>query len=378
MRASVSVIRQAVTTESLFQILAGWCRDGAGRRTWSLRILSAFVSGRAVRALSPLIDVFLADGNSVEIIFGVDRGGTNRDALRHLSDLQRSYPGQANVQVFHAPSSLSIFHPKLYMLDTGRTLRVVIGSANLTLPGLSTNLESLVRYEGIGRDSAAGRAFLDIWRLFREPRQPLEQCFLKTIDDHVLAKYLNTLPKSHPDERGSKNKVQDLWRPLSQVPLPRSSTPIGKSISRGSVGYLIMDILKESRKSQVQIPLPVVEGFFGVPRAERRTINVSVVTDHGLTHPIERTIVHSGDMRRIEMPQIRNLERPLAVIFQRLQRKNRFAFYLVERSNPRFHEIDALLEAHGKQRRGPRRFIVGEVNDSLWSTVRTFLPEKAR
>src|SRR5690242_9128099 len=69
--ANASAIRQAISHESLFQVLYNWCREGAGRKNWTLRILSAFVSGNGVQALAPLFDVFLADGNHLDIIFGV-------------------------------------------------------------------------------------------------------------------------------------------------------------------------------------------------------------------------------------------------------------------------------------------------------------------
>src|SRR6266540_3469164 len=93
------VVRQAISRDSLLVVLSKWCIDGAGKRNWCLRILSAFVSGNGVRALSPLLDVFLSDGNRVDVVFGVDRGGTDRDGLRQLHSLRRAYPGQVSVKL---------------------------------------------------------------------------------------------------------------------------------------------------------------------------------------------------------------------------------------------------------------------------------------
>src|SRR5262249_6815853 len=110
-------IRQAISEDSLFKVIADWCRAGAGRKSDSLKILTAFASGLEVSAISPLLDVFLADGNSVEIIFGIDRNGTDREAIRRLYSLKNTYSGQLTVKVFQAPSAGSIFHPKLYVYE---------------------------------------------------------------------------------------------------------------------------------------------------------------------------------------------------------------------------------------------------------------------
>src|SRR5690606_12954189 len=106
-------IRQGVTEQSLFSVLAGWCRAGAGQQDHTLQTLSAFASGSGVLAVAPLLDVFLADGNRVEIIVGIDLNGTDKAALRHLFSLAEAYQKQCSVRVFHAPSREAIFHPKL-------------------------------------------------------------------------------------------------------------------------------------------------------------------------------------------------------------------------------------------------------------------------
>ena len=54
------------------------------KETRSLKVITAFVSGAGVSAIAPLLDVFLADGNSADIIFGVDRNGTDREAVKQL------------------------------------------------------------------------------------------------------------------------------------------------------------------------------------------------------------------------------------------------------------------------------------------------------
>jgi hypothetical protein len=381
MRAAL--IRQAVSQESLFSVLGDWCKEGAGKRRWRLRILSAFVSGKGILAISPLLDVFLADGNSVEIIFGIDRGGTDRGAISRLYALRRAYPKQASVKLFHAPAKGSIFHPKLYILDTGRELHAVLGSANLTFPGLTTNLESLLLYTDIRRDSSLGRELAGLWHTFAEPKQPLRPEFLQDLTRRTASKYARRLPKVHVEERDRAVNVKAVWEPLSHVPLPRSSdapvrTPDGRSLTRRNQ-YLLMDVLRETRNTQMQIPLDVIERFFGLGRDQEADVHVSIVSGQGLTQPIIRPIVKSSGleqrrlMRRLEMPQIKGMRRPLAVLFLRIRGKRRFAYALLPHGSAAWKKANRALHDHGQQGNRRRRYIVGRCGDTRWKDIRPLL-----
>ena len=63
----MQVIRQAVTKESLFSELQQWCKKGAGQTRDKVLIMSAFATGGGVEALEPFFDIFLSDGNSIEV-----------------------------------------------------------------------------------------------------------------------------------------------------------------------------------------------------------------------------------------------------------------------------------------------------------------------
>ena len=383
MAMKAKAVRQAVSQESLFSILSEWCKRGAGKQTWSLRILSAFVSGKGILAMSPLFDIFLSDGNSVEIIFGVDRGGTDRDAIRRLYALRRAYPRQASVKLFHAPAKGSIFHPKLYLLDTRRTLRVILGSANLTFSGLATNLESLVLYDGVQKKSQFANEILRIWQTFARPRHPLRSRFLQSLTERIAEKLGRTLPRRQVEERAGQKGVKSVWRPLSRAPLPRSSETIGRSIGGRYLTkrhqYLLMDVFKETRSTQLQIPLDVIEKFFGIPRDQEDEVSVSIWSENGLTQPIIRRIVRSTGkeqrrlMRRLEMPQIKGMKRPLAVLFLRVRGRKRFAFILFPRMGPAWRKADRLLSAHGQEGNKIRRYIIGRRDDVIWKRVQQLL-----
>lgn len=377
-------IKQAISEDCLFEVFAAWCRRGAGQKSHALRLLTAFVSGTGVLAVAPLLDVFLADGNSVDIIFGVDRKGTDREAVRQLFALKRAYIGQLRVQLFQAPSANSIFHPKLYVYDHGQQIDFVIGSSNLTSGGLASNFESLLLYENVPRRATIARNAVSIWETFNQPRAPLSPEFLRDLTRRTVRNLLLTLPRRTTLEpRNGHRKIRQLWKPLSRVRLPRSGRIELRRQDRATRArqYLVMDLLGETRKTQVQLPLPVVERFFGLKRDKPATVSVSVLTSAGPTQPIERPIVISGLgygrlMRRLEMPQIKAMKRPLAVVFVKLRGRRKYAYSLLERTSQRYLNANRLLDQYGQQPGLPRRYVIGTRQDRLWSRISKLLPER--
>jgi len=372
-------IDQSITRDSLFQQLQGWLQAGAGDRTQQIRVLSAFASGAAVESLEPLFDVFLADGNSVEIIVGIDRGGTDREAIKRLLALQSAYPTQVKAYVFQAPSRKAIFHPKLYLYGHGKFLSAVIGSSNLTLGGLAHNFESLVCIDDIPARSPQAKEIAGMWANFANPRSPLRSDFLQQLTAAVVKRVCRQLPAKSQWERGGREKeLRDLWRPLSTVPLRRSPAPIRvqrRFLAKQTRAYLLIDVLKETRSTQMQMPLPVVEGFLGFRRDQEGSIHLSTLRGGKVSHPIDRTLVKSSGeagnrlMRRIEMPQIRDLKRPLVALFFRLKGRRKFAFVLIPRGSRGFAKADALLDTHGQQGGAERRYYIGGWKDDLWKEI---------
>ena len=141
-----------------------------------------------------------------------------------------------------------------------------------------------------------------------------------------------------------------------------------------------MDILTETRDTQMQIPLDVIEGFFGIGRDKPQNVEVSIWTEDGITQPIERPIVTSGKdygrlMRRLEMPQIKKLKRPLTVLFVQMNRKHQYAYALFEKDSNEDRSVSKILDGFGQQGGGVRRYYIGAKNDKLWDKVKNLLPQ---
>jgi len=377
------VVRQAISEDCLFRVIAEWCKSGAGRTNRQLHMLSAFASGAGIAALSPLFDIFLARGNCIDIICGIDRNGTDKEAIRRLHGLLSTHHSGINVSIFHAPSKNAIFHPKLYICESPKSIDFVIGSGNMTSSGLGSNFESLLLYEKVPKTSAEAKHALSIWNTFAHPVPPLRQEYLRPLSRAEHDRLMKRLPKrSHWESSTSKQGVTDLWKPLSRVKLPHSERVQHRQppdMGKLESDYLLMDILTETRRTQMQIPLPVVEGFFRIKRRQPAEITVMLWSPDGFTQPIKRPILiltptPNNTMRRLEMPQIRDLPRSLAVLFVKVRGHRRFAYRILPQGTGALRTANSLLNEHGQQGLAERRYIIGKKDDELWPKVQKLLP----
>lgn len=371
------IVKQAITSQSLFEVLSLWFNDGAGKKANSIKILTAFISGKGIRAITPLIDKFLANGNDVEIIFGTDRGGTDKEAIEQLFFLQEAHASQLTANHFQAKARNSIFHPKLYIYEKKNSVSFIIGSANLTYLGLGYNLESLMLFEDLQRNSRLAKQVIEIWNSFAKPLPPLPANSLNKLTKNSVEKLLKKIPKRSTEEKSQDFRDSgDSWKPLSKVPLPQTNRLINSNSNirpKKDTEFLVMDILKETRKTQMQLPLPIVENFFGVQRNQSASLSVRIISDGKFTNPIDRTLVKSGQMRRLEMPQIRKLDRPLVVIFIKLSGKLKFAYYLVKRDSAQYKNIDAFLNSNGQQGSNKRRYYISSREDKHSSAIKKII-----
>ncbi len=97
--------------------------------------ISAFASQASINGLSKHIEAAKKHLNIVTIITGVDQKGTSKEALEALLNLK------INAFVFYQ-SSITIFHPKIYLFEGKNKSELIIGSSNLTSQGLFTNVEA--------------------------------------------------------------------------------------------------------------------------------------------------------------------------------------------------------------------------------------------
>ena len=104
------------------------------------RAAIAFVKRSGTRRVAAPLAAF-AQRSNVEIVVGIDHGGTSFEGLRHLLTIVEP---NGRLMVFHnlRPST---FHPKIYLFKSPNAADIVVGSGNLTEGGLFTNYEAAFR-----------------------------------------------------------------------------------------------------------------------------------------------------------------------------------------------------------------------------------------
>ena len=102
--------------------------------------ISAFASEAGIFGLSGHIQSAKAVFKNLSLIVGIDQEGTSREALEEILNLH------INSYIFYQ-SEAPIFHPKIYLFEGDKEVKLIIGSSNLTGRGLFTNVESSLLIE---------------------------------------------------------------------------------------------------------------------------------------------------------------------------------------------------------------------------------------
>ena len=102
--------------------------------------ISAFASEAGIYGLSKYISIAEPNFKNLNLVVGIDQGGTSKEALEEIQKLKaRSY--------IYYHREQPIFHPKIYLFEGDKYIKILIGSSNLTASGLFTNIETSVLIE---------------------------------------------------------------------------------------------------------------------------------------------------------------------------------------------------------------------------------------
>lgn len=150
----------------------------------SFKAIVAFMSRAGIKGLSNAILSAKHRNIDIKFIVGVDNEGTSKEALEVLHQLQlESY-------IYYTTQKI-IFHPKIYLFEGNQNL-LIVGSSNLTLPGLYQNVESSIIIE-FESDDIQGKEILNsINSYFNElltgTDANVEKLTQELINDFVAAK----------------------------------------------------------------------------------------------------------------------------------------------------------------------------------------------
>ena len=113
----------------------------------SLTIIVAYAKSGPLLRLESQIKNWVASGNKIEAIFGLDQQGTSLEAL--------TFAFQNFSKIYITQEKGITFHPKIYLFKGAKDARAIVGSNNLTVGGTETNFESSVIIDLIKSEDAS-------------------------------------------------------------------------------------------------------------------------------------------------------------------------------------------------------------------------------
>ena len=356
----LSVINQYPDLEATGPRLQTLIGEFADRPKAQFRCLVAFASEQGLKQVESSILDFLKRGGSIYFIVGVDLGGTSREALERLLSWKRAFPKRVDARVFSTADNATIFHPKVYWFDSTERRVVVVGSANATAGGLVRNFEVSLEMElEAAVDSDAFEDLDFLWMTYSSPLPPLTEDNLLEVDASLVAR----LKSGRPPTDGDAALPHPLAGLKGMTPVkPPVKPKVHPKKAAALVGALelVMDILEETRQTQVQLPVGALP-FFKAQPERRQSVNLHQVFRGSVVKSDLRPFIHlDNNTHRLEIDAIRGLPRPQIIRFWRASADSRNVQYeVLLRGTTRYAELDALLQSKGTQTRaGARRWLV--------------------
>ena len=252
----------------------------------SFTCLVAFASYGGVSALTKYIEEGKAKGMKIKVVLGVDQKATSKEALEEV------LTWDVDARIYHT-SSNNIFHPKVYLFENRDIFTLIVGSNNLTVPGLVQNIECSLLIKDTIDPSSVHDDFYRYWKGILDGTEThLYPLTKKLIDDLYKDKIITSeeqRSKRYDDGTDKKEekkketitfkkaaiqKFPDGFRPkrlvkVKQVKTTKKETKeIEKSV-RIDNAVLIAEIPKAgSRWKQANFSQDVFEDFFGAKKGD--------------------------------------------------------------------------------------------------------------
>ena len=252
----------------------------------SFTCLVAFASYGGVSALTKYLEEGKAKGMKIKVVLGVDQKATSKEALEEV------LTWDVDARIYHT-SSNNIFHPKVYLFENRDIFTLIVGSNNLTVPGLVQNIECSLLIKDTIDPSSVHDDFYRYWKGILDGTEThLYPLTKKLIDDLYKDKIITSeeqRSKRYDDGTDKKEetkketisfkkaaiqKFPDGFRPkrlvkVKQVKTTKKETKeIEKSV-RIDNAVLIAEIPKAgSRWKQANFSQNVFEDFFGAKKGD--------------------------------------------------------------------------------------------------------------
>lgn len=248
--------------------------------------LVAFASYGGVSALTKYIEEGKAKGMKIKVVLGVDQKATSKEALEEV------LAWNVDARIYHT-SSNNIFHPKVYLFENRDIFTLIVGSNNLTVPGLVQNIECSLLIKDTIDPSSVHDDFYRYWKGILDGTEThLYPLTKKLIDDLYKDKIITSeeqRSKRYDDGTDKKEekkketvtfkkaaiqKFPDGFRPkrlvkVKQVKTTKKETKEVEKSVRIDNAVLIAEIPKAgSRWKQANFSQDVFEDFFGAKKGD--------------------------------------------------------------------------------------------------------------
>ena len=256
----------------------------------SFTCLVAFASYGGVSALTKYIEEGKAKGMKIKVILGVDQRATSKEALEEV------LTWNVDARIYHTNSN-NIFHPKVYLFENRDIFTLIVGSNNLTVPGLVQNIECSLLIKDTIDPSSVHDDFYRYWKgildgtethlypvtqkliddLYKDRVITSEEMRSKRYDDGTDKKE-STKKEAISFKKAPIQKFPEGFRPkrlvrVKQVKTSKKTTEEFEKSVRIDNAVLIAEIPKAgSRWKQANFSQDVFEDFFGAKKGDNSYI----------------------------------------------------------------------------------------------------------
>jgi HKD family nuclease len=196
----------------------------------SFYILVAYAKVSPLLKMEESIIGWNAQGKIIHAVFGIDQKGTSKEALLFALDKFK------HAYVAHSPKGTlnPTFHPKIYIFAGQEKAIAYVGSNNLTVGGIETNFESLIKLElSLPQEKDFFDNLLNCWNDSLMVSQKLtSELISKLINEKLICTEEEMSPASKASGQAKVYSTADeLGFPAIKI-IPPSPLPPGKSKSK--------------------------------------------------------------------------------------------------------------------------------------------------
>ena len=269
-----TIIGQGYNLDANTSVAQELIRQFKSGRFKSFTCMVAFASQGGISALTEYILDAKSKGMNIRVVLGIDQNGTSKEALEEVL----SWGVEA--YVYHTDSK-NIFHPKVYLFENEDIFTLIVGSSNLTIPGLVTNIECSLLVKDI-KSNPVHKDFYEYWKSILDgTEENIYPITKELIDSLVVDKLvLSDAERAviHEEVRnGGAQKTKALkFRYMKLQKFPAGFRPRKLKIKKDAISkndpqktipieneILIAEIGGGNRWRQVNFPLNIFQDFFG-------------------------------------------------------------------------------------------------------------------